>query len=685
MRQFMRLLSVLIALALPCAAAEPVHKTLLPRPRKIQYGSARVPVRGLRVRPPANASAEDRFAARELANFLSDRAMIEVSVSESPSSAGTITLVRTGDIDPLPVPGERPGPDSREAYSLSATKDGVEIKARSSAGLYYGIQTLSQLVEGTGPEAFLPEASIEDWPAMAYRGVMVDMSHGPLLTVDEIKRQLDFLARWKVNQYYFYSEASIELDGYPLLNPDGRFTKAQVRDIVEYARRRHIDVVPCLELYGHLHDLFRVEKYADLAALPHGGEFDPRNPKVIGLLGDWAGQIASLFPSPFVHIGFDETWQIEMAARKEGAQSTPARLFSRQLASVAELFTARGRKVMAWADIIVKYPEIVAGLPPGLIGVAWEYNPQGDFRKWLDPLQAAKVPTIIATGVSNWREIFTDFDYTFGDIDAFLAAAHKANALGMMNTVWSDSSQSLIRAAWPAIAYGGAAAWQTPAVDRSSFFADYCRIVYPEAVASSVAAALDRLARSELVLQKALGQDTMHAFWDDPLDPDLLAALPAHREDLRQCRLLAEEAEEQLGLVRRFDGERVNLASLLVSAQMLDYAGMRYLAALELADRWKELGPKIDKQAWWTAFAAEWEYQSHNRIVDLMDRITAIRKNYKSAWLQEYTDYRLESTLGRWDAEYEYWRQLQARFRAFGRKAKDGMALPPLDSVVHTK
>jgi len=660
---------------LPAAAGGADHKALLSRPQSIRYGTGTVPARGLHISLAPGTSPEDRFAARELAVFL--------NVADTAGSGPSISLVRTGDDGPLAVPGERAGPDSREAYSLTVRRDGVQIRSRSSAGLYYGAQTLRQLVENTPDGPVLPEAEIQDWPAMAYRGVMVDMSHGPLLRVGEIKRQLDFLARWKVNQYYFYTEASIELDGYPLLNPKGRFTKGQVREIVAYARERHIDVVPCLELYGHLHDLFRVEKYADLAALPHGEEFDPRNPKVMALLSDWAGQIADLFPSPFVHVGFDETWQIEAAARKEGTQSTPAKLFRQQLGGVTDLFTARGRTVMAWADIMVKYPEIVASLPPGLIGVAWEYDPHRDFRKWLDPLQAAKAPTIIATGVSNWREIFTDFDFTLDDIDGFLAAGRKANAIGIMNTVWSDSSQSLIRSAWPAIAYGGAAAWQTSAIDRSRFFADYSRIMYPDSIASHVAIALDRLTRSELALQKALGQDTIHVLWDDPLDPDLLGSLASHREDLRQCRLLAEDAEEQLDVARKGAAGQVSLSSLEVSAAMLDYAGMKFLAAVELADKWKDLGPKINKETWWSAFASDWEYQSHNRLVDLMDGITELRKKYRSAWLEEYTDYRLESTLGRWDAEYEYWRQLQARFRAFGKKAKNGAALPPLEMVVH--
>ena len=92
-----------------------------------------------------------------------------------------------------------------------------------------------------------------------------------------------------------------------------------------------------LELYGHLHDLFRIEKYSDLADLPHGTEFDPRKPKIMVLLTDWADQFAELFPSPFVHVGFDETFQIELAARQSGGAAKPAKLFVEQLNNVARL------------------------------------------------------------------------------------------------------------------------------------------------------------------------------------------------------------------------------------------------------------------------------------------------------------------------------------------------------------
>src|SRR5579864_9462121 len=347
---------LLLMCVLCCSSLAAAHSPLLPKPQQIQYGPGHLPLRGLHIRLAGNVADEDRFAASELAAILSARCATLVTIAEGPDSPGpSIVLKRTGPVASLPLPGERPAPDSREAYRLKITPAGGEIEATSSAGLYYAVQTLRQLVEGDGDGAALPEVQIHDWPSLAYRGTMIDMSHGPLPTENEVKRQIDFLARWKANQYYVYSEGAIELDGYPLLNPEGRFSKEQIRRIVAYGRERHVDVIPFLELYGHLHDLLRIEHYSALGSFPHASELDPTNPEVAKLLEDWAAQISDLFPSPFVHVGFDETWQIENAAKKRGG-ITPAELFVEQLGKVAQMFQQRGKTVMAWADIIVKYP-----------------------------------------------------------------------------------------------------------------------------------------------------------------------------------------------------------------------------------------------------------------------------------------------------------------------------------------
>jgi hexosaminidase len=652
-----------------CLALQP----LIPSPQEIHYGTGRLALCSISVKLPPQTTSEDQFAGGELSS------LIATHCGAGPRTA-PFSLERTGAPDPLPLPGEKPGPESRESYSLTITASGGKVRARSSAGLFYAIQTIRQLLQGDGAAAYLPEVDIRDWPQFAYRGTMIDASHGPLPAEEEIKRQIDLLARYKANQYYLYSEASIELDGYPLLNPEGRYSKAQIRRLIAYARERHIDVVPMFELYGHIHDLLRIEHYSSLGSFPHGPEVDPANPEVMKVFSDWIAQFCDLFPSPFVHIGFDETWQIEMAAKKEGGE--PADLFTRQLNSVAGLFQKRGKTVMAWADIVIKYPRIIERLPTGLVSVAWDYAAQPDIHKWFDPLVAANQPYFIATGVANWREIAVDFDLTFANIDNFLSAARKSTALGMMNTVWLDSSYSPLRMSWPTIAYGAAAAWQSAPMDRTGFFKVYAAVSYPPHVAGKVASALDSLNRSETTIQKVLGQDCYYELWESPFAAHRLRRSAEHREDLHQARLLAEDAQTGIYAALDAGGDPGTLRSLLFGARMLDYAAYRYLTALEIAERWQQIAADFHPDLFWHQFDSEVIYQSHSRVVDLMDAITSLREMYRSLWLEEYTPYRLGTTIGRFDTEYEYWAGVRSKFRNAAHGLAGKTSLPPLDEVL---
>jgi len=658
------------------------HTPLLPAPQRVQYGAAHIELRNVSIRLQSKASIEDAFAAKTLSSCLSKASNSEIPIRDGPGKGIPIILRRTGSIDPLPLPNERGGPNSREAYSIHINTERGEIEARTSAGLYYGVQTMCQMIEPSTAtaSAVLPEIDVEDWPAMAYRGTMVDMSEGPLPTEAEIKRQIDFLARWKVNQYYFYSETSIALDGYPLLSENARYTQQQIREIISYARERHIDVIPSLELFGHLHDLFRIEKYSSLADFPHGVEFNPKDPRVMRLLAGWIDQFSRLFPSAFVNIGFDETWQIQEAAQHGGM--TPTHLFIQQLQDVSRLFQQHQKTVMAWGDIMVKYPNIVADLPPGIIAIAWWYEPYPDkeYKKWIVPLVDHHIPYFIAPGVHSWNEIAPDYTLSFDNIDTFLVAGRKSNAIGIMNTIWTDDAQMLMRPTWPGLAYGAAAGWQTTPVDRATFFHSYTTIQYPVA-AKAMASALESLAASETALQCALGQDTMIELWEDPFEPEILNRTSKHQDDLRKSRLLAEDAQEQFLRARGLGVGREQLHSFLVESRLLDYAGLKFLYSIEIASQWKALGLHPDREQLENDFENIVVSPQHGKIGDLMDLVTELQPEYRQAWLEEYTSYRLGSALGRWNAEYEYWRRLQTNLSMFISNYDPSHTLPDFTAL----
>ena len=659
--------------------AQAGHPAILPAPQQLTYGAGSSPLAGLSIRLSPSAAEEDRFAAQTLATCITGATGTPTPILAS-GSGPAIILDRTGAPDPLPVPGETVGENSREAYTLHITPTGSEIHARSSAGIFYGVQTLCQMIEMPG--ARLPEAQVKDWPAMAYRGTMVDMSEGPLLRVADIKRQIDLMARWKNNQYYFYNETTIALDGLPPAAPGARLTKEDVREIVAYARARHIDVVPCLELYGHLHDLFRREEYSGLADFPHGVEFNAQDPKVKALIADWVNQYTQLFPSPYVHVGFDETWQLQQASAHGAA--APAAIFLEQLNNVSRLFEQHGKTILAWADIMVKIPDIVKQLPPGIIAVAWWYEPQPDpqYRRWVDPLVANHVPHIVAPGVNGWSEIAPDYDMTFENIDTFIAAGRKSGALGVMNTIWSDDVQMLKRPAWPGIAYGAAAAWQQQPIDRAHFFDAYAAREYPSAAAISVASALRHMAESETALQRVLGQQTMLALWGSPFNPKTLTLAKARGADLRQSRLSAEAAEEDWLRAVEQGVDAASALSYIVECRLLDYAGLKFQYGVEITQQWKVLGSHPSTERLGNDFENIVVSQQHGKLPDLMETITELKPQYSQAWLEEYTPYRLAAALGRWDAEYEYWRRLQANLFQMLEDYNPQKGLPPFESLL---
>jgi hexosaminidase len=499
----------------------------------------------------------------------------------------------------------------------------------------------------------------------------------------EVKRQIDYLAKWKGNQYFFYSEGNIEMRGYPLLNSNARFTQAQIREFVAYARERHIDVVPAVEMYGHLHDLFRIEKYSGLADFPHGGELNPDDPHAQAILQDWANQLNELFPSKFMDVGFDETWGLAKAAANTGVNSTPVQLFIKQLTFVTGLFQAKGKTVMAYADIMVKFPGIVSRLPKGLIAMPWCYDPSPDpeYKYWMDPLVAEHVPHIVTTGISSWDQVAPDFTLSFANIDTFLAVGRKSHSMGLLNTLWTDDNQNLLEMSWPGIAYGAAAAWQEAPMQPASFFADYGRIQYPREIAQDFAAGLNSLNAAEANLQKAIGAETGIAFCENPFLERSIESLQGKSQDLHEARLAAEDALEYFYAIKAIEPATAQIDTFIVGAQMIDLAGMKFQYAGEIADAWRTLPPHPTREQLDDVLGRGVSNETHSRTMDMMDGITETKRSYEAAWLEQYTPYRMGTALGRWDAEYQFWLRAQTNFEMLRTGFKTGDTLPSLQQI----
>ena len=645
------------------------NSALLPVPQTIKWGKNTFALTGAKVLVSSDLLQREEKSIARFIEFVKHRTGISLSIvySEDPK-VNFIQLVSVQPGSVLPSVNEKPGVQSREAYKLTVTTNKVLVNANSDAALCYALQTLRQLITGEGSNTHIHEVEIEDYPTFAYRGVMMDFSHGALLNEQEIRNQIDFLARWKINQYYFYNEISIELKGYPLINYNACYTQEQIKRIIAYGRERHIDVIPFVNFYGHLHELLRVEKYAGLGIGRYGHDLDPADPGVQTLLKDWIKQYADLFPSPFIHIGFDETWETE---RLVIADSTikPKELYIKQITFVANTLREYGKTVMAWTDITYNHPEIMSKFPKDLIPVIWEYSDEpGSVSKWLGPIQKNKLPFFIQSAVDNWGNVYTAANYTFDNIEICLKASRDEKAIGYITSVWTDPVQTLQRNSWLFMAYGTAGAWQSEPMERNEFMNKYCQIMYP-GISAQMNNGFKKMAESEASLAKCLGRHTMTESWSDPFSEYHLKHTKEHIDDYRNTRLNAEAAQENfIEALNCRTGDSAFIKTMLVNSRLLDYTASRFIWARTIVDRWNWIfnynpNGKEDHHQYNDINSA-----AHGLIVDMMDYCTEIKEEYREAWLSENMKYRMGTMTGRFDSEYLLWRNWYTRLLDYNKR-----------------
>jgi len=463
-----------------------------------------------------------------------------------------------------------------------------------------------------------------------------------------------------------YSEVSIELKGYPLLNYKANYSQDEIKRIISYARERHIDVIPFIELYGHLHELLRIEKYSGLAIGKYGHELDPRNPAVQALMKDWLKQYAELFSTPFFHIGFDETWETYRMSLDSDTTIKPKQLYLDQLNFVTNTLQGYGKKVMLWTDITETYPDILSQFPKKVIPVVWEYSDDTTaMNNWIRPVVKENFPFFIQSAVDGWQHLYPNANYTYDNIDLCLKSARNGNGIGYITSVWADAVQTLQRNSWMFTAYGGISAWQHQPVNRNEFISNYSQIEYP-GISSLMNNAFSKLSESQSYLEKCINhRHTLTGMWADPFLEYALKNTRAHVDDYKKARVAAETAEESLINALQYKTSDSNvIKTLLVNSRMLQYKATRFLWAKNIVDRWDHYIDAKGKKDSWVMYY-DIDYSAHGLITDVEDFCTELKEEYRLAWLSENKPYRLGTMLGRFDAEYNFWRNLYLKVRDF--------------------
>ncbi len=601
-------------------------------------------------------SAEDQFAAQD---FIDDvKATADISLPVGKGQPRRDILI--GRIDSLPVAqalklsGAEPATTlNEEGYVIVANADRVIVAGNTATGTFYGLQTLKQLVRGNGATAAIPAVKIVDWPTMRWRGISDDISRGPVPTVDYIKRQIRNLAFFKMNMHSFYMEHTFASDTHPLIGPEGgSLMPAEIRELVAYARKYHVELVPEQQTFGHLHKALRLEKYAGLAETPYGDVLSPQQQGSYQLVADWYKELNELFPGQFFHIGEDETFELGEGQSREAAKTKGVgAVYFEHLNRVRELLKPYNRRLMFWGDIALNHPDLIGNIPKDMIVMNWQYGARDDFDASIKPFKDAGLEQFVCPGAQTWNQIFPNLDAATKNIINFVRDGQKAGATGMMNTTWDDDGESLFEMSWYAIALGGAAAWQEGAVDINRFDRDFDWAFFRNDGDQFVKA--ERALGGVNTLLSAGTSDEL--FWRDPFTTQFQNQARNFAERVRKMRLTVEEAAESL--TRNQSRAKRNasaVSSMKFAARRFDHLGRRYEVMQKFSDQYWEaylnLGDrtKVRRLRYYTGAI-------YNNLREMAEELAILKDEYRRQWLAENRPYWLESVLARYDQMISIW------------------------------
>ena len=289
-----------------------------------------------------------------------------------------------------------------EGYQLDVTPGGIDLRAGSPDGLFYGMQTLRQLYAG----GEVPCVSIRDNPRFGYRGLHLDVSRH-FFSKEEVMKLLDVMSFYKLNILHMHlTDAGgwrIEIDKYPKLTSetafrtesdwrkwwDGRdrkylpegtpgayggyYTKEDIREIVKHAASKHINIIPEIEFPGHSEEVLMAYPELSCSGKPYqNGDFCIGNEKSFTFMEDVLAEVIDLFPSEYIHVGGDEAGKSAwkkcpkcQALMTEKGMKSVDELQSYMIHRAEEFLISKERKLIGWDEILE------GGLAPEATVMSW--------------------------------------------------------------------------------------------------------------------------------------------------------------------------------------------------------------------------------------------------------------------------------------------------------------------------
>ena len=422
---------------------DPVAR-LLPSPRRVERLPGVLQLgRGHQLVLDSGSPAE-RQAAAFLAGRLGERAALDLAVTAAPATSfGNVVLSQT-DADP-------------ESFELRVDTVGARLQG-DPAGLRYGAEALAQL---TAPDGRVPAVHLWDAPALRRRGFLLDISRGKVPRPETICWLLELLARLRYNELFLYTEHTFQFEKHPEIGAgSGGYSAAEIRELDASARGYGVELVPCLQTFGHFRRILEKAAYRRLAESERLWSVSPEAPGTYPLLQEMLGEYLPNFASGWAHLNCDEPVDLGKGLSSGRAdREGPAAVFAGHENRVAAMARELGKRPMIWADVIADHPEALDLLDPSITLADWWYEPDHDFDR-VRRFREARRDFLTVAGTSSWTSLFPRFDTSLPNIRGHARAAKRFGASGFIVTDWGDGGHyNLFGGSLFPIAAGAEAAW----------------------------------------------------------------------------------------------------------------------------------------------------------------------------------------------------------------------------------
>lgn len=459
------LFSTLLLIGNSCSDRKEID--VIPMPRSVEYHSGNFTI-SPETKFYTNLSAESRQA---LTDYLEGTSLGSVPFAESATGNNGIEL---NLCDSSIVTGN-------EAYRIEIDKKGIRLSASTETGIFYGLQTLLQLLNNSDNKT-LPALTINDSPRFPYRGLHLDVSRH-FFDKEFVKKQLDAMAYFKMNRLHWHLTDGagwrIEIKKYPRLTSfaawrpfdklndwwvggrtfceqddpravGGYYTQDDIREVVAYAAERHITIIPEIEMPGHSEEVLATYPELSCSGKPYvNADFCIGTEKTFEFLENVLLEVIDLFPSEYIHIGGDEasksSWKTCPRCQKRMADehlNSVDELQSYMIHRIEKFLNDHGRKIIGWDEIIE------GGLSPTATVMSWRGEEGG--------IKAVKAgnQAIMTPGKYCYLDAFQDAPntqpmaiggyltlekvYSFEPVPDSLSTKEAELILGVQGNVWTE-------------------------------------------------------------------------------------------------------------------------------------------------------------------------------------------------------------------------------------------------------